>query len=193
MKRGSPGLFEDFMKFSHPSGNAGGYVQHTYERYLDPFIKEGTQAAPYVEEGYEHMLHPDAFLHAIASHYHQSPGFRHALHSALNAENASAAAGGMVGSFANKAEDAKIASDMSDKDYNDYLNRALGIYGTGLTGEANLNRLGFDASGDLASGLANYYMDQQNLAAEEKMAKEKSHSSMLGGLVGAVGGILSHL
>ena len=123
---------------------------------------------------------PTAKLGEIGSHYTQSPGYHFALQQAMQGIGSAAAAGGMAGSPQQQQQAAGAAQGLASQDYGNYMQRALGLYGTGLTGYRGLGE-------DLASNL----MSQSQLAQlqQEEAAKEKEQRhSDIWGTIGTIGG-----
>ena len=62
------------------------------------------------------------------------------------------------------------------------MNRAMGLYGAGVSGEGGLQQQGFQASTDLAQNLANALMSQGNMAYSGAQGQQQGFLDLLGGL-----------
>lgn len=163
------GLGSLFFGDSQDPSKAGmGYldkIPDAISGYYNPYINAGKGELPGLKNQYNQLMNdPGARLNQIGQGYHQSPGFQFALQQALGANNRQQAAGGMAGSPQNGQQDMGIATGMADKDYNDWMQNALGMYGTGLSGGQHMADQGLDASKGLSDQIA------QTLAAQSKLA-----------------------
>ncbi|MGB0978120.1 MAG: hypothetical protein ACPGVV_01930 [Croceimicrobium sp.] len=187
---------DDIFKnlFQHLHGMDGGQqsIQDIYSKYLGPYASYGSKLEPQLAADYEGLLDPSQLMDQIGSHYHESPGFKFAEHQALQGEDQAQAAGGMIGSPESQQASGALATHLADEDYQHYLQNALHTYAMGLSGEGELEHQGFAASGDLASGLANYLMNQENLKMAQEEANKRDHDSMWGSILGAAAGVISH-
>jgi hypothetical protein len=80
----------------------------------------------------------------------------------------------------------QAATGMANQDYYHYLNHALNMYGQGLQGLQGQQNLGYDASNQLAQGLAQNYYNQGNLAADKSQYGNNQNT----GLWSSIGSLL---
>jgi hypothetical protein len=106
---------------------------------------------------------------------------------ATEAANRAAAAGGQLGSPAEQQALAKQIYGMGEKDYGDYLNRVLGLYGTGVSGLSGLTQLGAGMGRGLAEDLAQVRMSQAGLEEAKMQAEQQSQAGLMGGLGSLLG------
>lgn len=186
------GLANLFGGGKNPADAAMGYynqIPGAMGPYFNPYIQAGRQALGQLQGQYGQLINdPTQRLSQIGSHYQQSPGFGFEQQQGLNAITNAAAAGGMAGSPQHQQQAAQLASNLAAQDYGNYMNRALGLYQTGLSGEGDINRMGFGASTDYATDLANSLMNQGNLAYAGQINRNQQQGgwgNLLGGLAGA--------
>lgn len=169
-------------------------IPGTIKPYYDPYINAGRNALNTTQGEYGKLINdPAGFMQNLGSHYQQSPGFQWQMNQGMNAAGNAAAAGGMAGSPQHQQQAATMAEGLANQDYYNYLNHALNVYGTGLTGMQDINHMGFDASKDLAGGLANNLMNQGNMAFASQAAKNQSQGNMWGNILGGVGALAAFL
>lgn len=118
-------------------------------------------------------LNPSQLMNQIGSNYQQSPGYDWQLKQAMNASNNAAAAGGMAGTPQHQFQSSQMASNLANQDYYNYMNNALGIYGSGMSGLQNL----------FGAGLSG----QQNLFGEGLSGQQGLYNSGLSALSGLSG------
>jgi hypothetical protein len=163
-----------------------GQIPGEMGQYMNPYIEAGRQAIPTLESQYSALLKdPTALMSRIGSQYKASPGYQYNVDQATQAANRAAAAGGMAGSPAEQAELAKTITGLSSQDYNEFMNRALGLYGTGLSGYGGLERGGQQASQQMAENMARI----KEMQASAQEASAQSQNQQKGGFWGTVAGI----
>lgn len=172
----------------------GDSPQQAGSPYYDKIAPEMKQAyQPYIDQGQEAMgtyqeqlqkliSDPGALMQMLGQGYQESPGFQHNVSSATDAAMRAAAAGGEAGAPSVQEALASQISGMASQDYGDYMNKAMGLYGTGLSGEGGIGQMGFQASTDLAQNLANALMSQGNMAASGAQAQQQGMQNLIGGL-----------
>ena len=153
---------------NNPSDAAKPYYENIspqlHEAY-DPYIQQGQDAGVDYSEQIKRMLSdPSGLMNQFGAGYKESPGFQHNVDAATQASMRAAAAGGEAGAPSVQEALAQQISGMASQDYGDYMNRVMGLYGAGVSGEGGLQQQGFQASTDLAQNLANSLMSQGNLA-----------------------------
>jgi hypothetical protein len=130
----------------------------------------------YMEPYFQGGLQPGQTLNQIGQGYQQSPGFQFALQQALGASNRSAAAGGMAGTPAAQQNSMQVATGLANQDYNNWLQNALGIYGTGA-----------EMGKNLGEDIGSLYGTQGKLAFTDELAKQPRQQQLWGGLISAAG------
>lgn len=212
------GLGAMFGGDSNPADAASPYynqIAPTIRSAYQPYIGAGQQAMGQAQGQYNNLLgnysgiqgqynqlmnNPNGFLHQLGSGYQQSPGYQWQLNQAMQGANNAAAAGGMLGSPQHQQQAATMAQGLANQDYYNYMNQALGAYGTGLEGNAGLYGAGlsgiqglmgqgFNASNQMGTDLANALMSQGNLAYSGQANQNQAEGSMWGNL-GAGAGML---
>lgn len=156
--------------------------------YYNPFIERGANAGNVLQDQFGELSHdPGARLNEIGAGYQQSPGFQFALQQALQAGNHAAAAGGMAGSPQHEQQNMELATQLANQDYGNWMQRALGLYGTGLSGESSMYGTGYDASNELAQSLANAMLSKAHLGYAGQNAENMHRGGMFGSMLGAAG------
>ena len=159
-----------------------------HEQY-DPYTQMGQRTMGNLEGQYGQMMgqydplqqqysqlmnDPAAMLAHLGSGFTESPQYQWEYGQAEQGINNAMQAGGMTGSPEHQQRESDMASHMANKYYQDYMKNVMGLYGKGLQGESNLfgqglhgeqqlGQMGFSATKDLASGLAQALMQQANL------------------------------
>jgi hypothetical protein len=194
-------------------------IPGTMQRYFNPYISAGQGAMGQLQGQYGNLLgnysgvqgqynqlmnDPNGFLSKIGAGYQKSPGFDWQMNQGMNAANNAAASGGMAGSPQHQQQAATMATGLANQDYYNYLNHALGLYNTGLQGNAGLygaglqglqgmNQMGYNASNELAGGLSNSYMNQGNLAYSGQAAQNQAQGSQWGDIFGGLASIAAFM
>jgi hypothetical protein len=184
-------------------------IPGTIKPYFDPYINAGRDAMGKLQGEYGSLIggrgdlqgqynnlmnDPNGFLNKIGGGYQKSPGFDWQMNQGMNAANNAAASGGMAGSPQHQQQAATMATGLANQDYYNYLNHALGMYNTGLQGNAGLygtglqglqgiNQMGYNASDQLAGGLANNLMNQGNMAFSGQASRNQSQGQSMGDLM----------
>lgn len=128
-------------------GQAGGY--------LKPYMDTAGKMNPMLTGIYEQMMQdPSGFMNTLGKGYTESPGYQYSKDEALRAAGNAEAAGGMAGSSQHQQRAQEVASGLASKDFNDYMQRTLGMLGMGLQGGENVMGRGFGASGTMANMIA---------------------------------------
>lgn len=193
------------QNYPNPANAASPYLQQipgTITPYYQPYINAGTrsmQGASNLGNVYAGLIKdPTAMMNKIGAGYTVSPGYQYNVQQATQAANNAAAAGGMLGSPEEQQQLASVTSGLASQDYYNYLDRALKQYGTGLSGAQGLtdfySQLGYGASNDLATSLANVLSSQANLAFAGQATQDKlkaEQDAQKRGIIGAIGGLFS--
>ena len=203
------------MAYNNPATAAMPYMQQipgVLQQYYSPYANAGQGSLNTLMQQYNTLLNnPQAIMQMAGSGYQQSPGYQYQYDQAMNAQNSAAASGGMLGTPYHQENAATTANDLANQDYEQYLNQTLGLYGKGLEGEQGLNQMGYNASNELATGLATNLGNEGGMAysgvagqnaydaAQEaaqnaaKLMKGKSESDFWDSLVGGISSIIPSL
>jgi hypothetical protein len=180
-----------------PYGQASKYydrIPDTLKPYFQPYINAGQGAMGQLQGQYGNLVNdPSGFLKNLGQGYQQSPGYDWQMKQAQNAATNAAAAGGMAGSPQHQQQAAQLASNIANQDYYNYLQNALGVYGTGLQGLQGINQMGFGASTGLGENLANSLMNQGNMAFSGQASRNQAQGSQWGDLLGGLGSLMAFL
>lgn len=177
------------------------YIQNGQAAYgnLSQYMNNGVQAGQMLMPQYNSLVNnPALMMNKIGSTFQQSPGYNWQVNQALGAANRAAAAGGMAGSPAEQQQIAGVTNQLANQDYYNYLNHALNLFGTGLSGLSNMYgqgmgvgeniyNTGYGAAGDEASAL----MSQANLAYAGQQNQNQSMMGGMGSLLSGLGGVAS--
>jgi hypothetical protein len=180
-----------FFNYENPADVAAPYfdkIPETMRPYYSPYMEAGNRALPQLENQFSNNLtNPSQKLNEIGGGFKQSPGFDFAMKQALQAGNHAAAAGGMMGSPQHEQQSMEMATNLSNQDYNQWLQHALNLYGTGMSGEEDLSHLGFGASNEMAQSIINALMTRGSLAFQGQNQENQN----TGDIFGNIGGLAS--
>jgi hypothetical protein len=158
------------------------------KQYFSPYIDAGNKALPQLQGQYGSLMsNPGGKVNEIGAGYHQSPGFQFALQQALQGANHAAAAGGMAGSPQHEQENMGLATNLANQDYNQWLQNALGLYGTGLQGSQGLYNTGAESGMRLGENLASVLANRAKLAYEGQNAENQQEGGEWGSLMSGIG------
>lgn len=180
--------FDD--KWKNPADAAMPYLENIpgqVKPYLDPYFNAGQAALPTMQNQYSDLLSdPGKKMNQIGQSYQQSPGLDFAIKQALQGAGHAAAAGGMAGSPQHQEQNIALATNYANQDYNDWMSKALGLYGKGLGGEEGLYQTGFGAGKELSDLISSLMSKQAELSYQGADAQNKhdqgTSSSFWGGL-----------
>lgn len=179
-------LFKDPAKAAQPYLNQ---IPGKISPYYQPYINAGTQALPGLQNMYNQMMQdPNGIISRLGSGYQQSPGYQWQLGQGQQAINNAMASGGMAGTPMHQQEAGQLATNLANQDYQSYLNQVLGVLGGGTSGMQNIAQMGYGASNDLATNLAQQLMSQANLAYAGAANKNQQTGGLLGGIMGMFSG-----
>ncbi|MHB9161402.1 MAG: hypothetical protein ACYC6W_11055 [Nitrosotalea sp.] len=165
---------------------------------------------------------PTGMMNKIGAGYKESPGFAFQRDQGLRAAQNAAAAGGYMGSPQHQQQSMELAENFANKDYGDYLNRGMGQFGMGLqglqgqqgamndqlqnllrlfgqgtSGMEHLSDMGYGASNNLSSQLANLLGSKANLAyagqANQNQMQQGNEGAMAGLFGSGIGSLLMSL
>lgn len=182
-------------KWVNPADQASktlGQIPGAAKNAYDPYINAGMGALPQLQDQYKSLLgDPGSALNKIGQGYQQSPGFDFQVKQALKAAGNAAAAGGMAGSPQHQYQNEEVATGLANQDYNNWLSKALGLYGQGLSGQQDLYKTGYGASSNMAQSVQDALAKQAELqykgqdAANQHQATGGSFWNSLGNFAGA--------
>lgn len=155
-------------------------------KHLQPYIDAGMLSLDNLRDisnEYQNMYKdPNSIISRIGEGYTQSPGYQWRYDQGQNAINNAAAAGGMIGTGQHQQQAGQLATNLASQDYNDFIDRSLGLYKGGLSGrtdlEQNIFGKGYAASGDLATGIANVLKAQAGLKHQNAANTNQQQSDM---------------
>lgn len=170
-----------------------GNIPNIFKDAFSPYMAEGKNDLGTLHNQFMSMMNdPGQLLARIGAGYKQSPGYQFQVNQGLAAANRAMAPTGMGGTAANQVQLQQLGQHLADQDYGNYMNRALGMFQGGLGGLGNLENQGFQAAGDYAGGMGNYYRMMADLSGQQQQNKN-SWLSGLGSLGGAALGALGFL
>jgi len=187
--------------------------------YYQPYAQAGQGALGQLQGQYGNLLgnyggiqgqynqlmnDPNGVMNKIGAGYQKSPGFDWQMNQGMNAANNAAASGGMAGSPQHQQQAATMAEGLANQDYYNYMNKALGLYGTGLQGNQGLynqglagtqglNQMGFNANDQMARIMADSLSQQGQMAFAGQAAQNQSQGQGWGNMIGGAMQILPFL
>lgn len=186
-----PGGIDWLTGYKNPSEDAMKYLDQMpaeIKKYFEPYINAGNRALTGIEDQYGQLIKdPGSRLNEIGKGYQQSPGFDFALKQALGAGGRAAAAGGMAGSPMHEQQNMQTATGLANQDYNQWLQNALGLYGTGLHGSHDIYNTGAKAGMGLGENLASILAGKAGLAYAGQNAQNQHRSDLFGNIIGGIG------
>lgn len=172
----------------NPAKDANKYLDQipgAIGRYYDPYINAGQGSLGKIGGEYDKLLSdPNALIARLGAGYKESPGYQWRLNQGTNAINNAQAAGGMAGTGQHQQMAGELAGNLANQDYQQYLQQALGLYGTGLQGHQGLAGMGLQAGGSLADQLAQILAQKGAYAYQGQAGRNSFLGSLLGGLGG---------
>lgn len=160
------------------------------KKYLMPYINAGQGSLGKVGGEYDKLLSdPNALIAKLGAGYKESPGYQWRLNQGTNAINNAQAAGGMAGTGQHQQMAGELAGNLANQDFQQYLNQALGLYGTGLQGHQGLTELGAGAGGSLGNSLAQMLMARAGLGYQKGLNQNQQNSDFFSGLLGNLGNL----
>ena len=186
-----------FGKRADPQAEANKYLDQIPgmgKGYYDPFIQRGGRAGDILEGQYGNLINdPTSLIDKIMGNYETSKGYQTQKDILGRELGASAAAGGVAGTPFHQQQQGEMVEGLLSQDMQNYLKNALGMYQTGLSGEAGLYDKGYGASGSLADLIGGSLNQQAGMAyqgAQDKNARRDALMSSLMKLAGTAGGAL---
>lgn len=159
---------------------------------MNPYIQQGQQAGNQNASQYSNLVsNPAAFYNQLQATYSPSAGYKFKQDKYQKAAEGAAAAGGFRGTSADQAAQAQLVQGLLGEDERAYMDRLLGLYGTGLQGNEALASRGFGASANLTDVIGNTLGSQASLAyqgQESENARKQSFGRFLAQLLGGGAG-----
>ena len=192
-------------------------IPGTITPYYQPYINAGQQSMGALGNQYSQLIgnnystlqnsliqmltNPAGVMSSIGSNYQESPGYQWELDQSEAAGENAAAAGGYSGTPQDQQFQEQTAEGLADQDFSKYMKTALGVskeglkgmgqmYGAGLRGTQKMNQMGYDASNQLAQGLAQYLTQLSQMQYSSQINENMHNMGMLGDAVGLLSNIL---
>lgn len=188
------GLFGMFgPKGKSPSNAANQYLDQIpgqMDPYYRPYINAGKDSLEKLKGQYGDLIDNPGDKYAnLGAGYKESPGYQYKLQQALGAQANAQARGGMLGTQQDQTYAMQTANDIASQDFNDYMDRVLGLYGTGLKGEQGLEEQGYDASTNFGNAIGSIYGQKGRNAYDEQQAKNKARAKAYQDILKGVGSL----
>lgn len=185
---GGMGIGSAMSPWQNPANSAQGYLSQipgTISPYYNPYINAGRDALGQLQGQYGNLMNdPGGMMNKMGQGFQKSPGFDFALQQALQGANHAAAAGGMAGSPMAQQQNMQLATNMGNQEYNNWMDRTLGLYGKGLEGMGGINQMGYNASNELANSLGQNLMNQAQFAYQGQQAQNQKSGTDWGDIFG---------
>lgn len=188
------GIFDDLSDLftDNPADKANDYLEQIpgkIKPYYDPYVNAGRGTLDDLMKQYSGLMKdPGSILSQLGKGFTKSPGYDFAKSQGLQGINNAAAAGGMLGTAQHQQQAGELSTNLANQDFNNYLQKALGLWGTGLQGKEDINKIGFDAATGLAGNLAGNLASQGQAAYEGQAGRNKFWSDLIGTGIGAATG-----
>jgi hypothetical protein len=158
--------------------------------YYQPYINAGQAAQQKLTGQYGSLIdNPGQKFAELGAGYKESPGYQAKLREALAGANNAAALGGAggLGSYGHEQLASQAAGDVANQDFEQYINHILGMYGKGLGGEEDINKMGFGASTGYGDILGNIGGQKANYAAAGQDWKNQNNQQNWGNIFSGAG------
>lgn len=180
-----------FSGSSNPANSAIPYLQQIpgqVSPYLDPFFQAGKGMLDPLTQQYSSLMsNPGARMNEIGGEFEHSPGYQASVDQAMKASNNASAAGGMAGTPQNEYNSMKMATDLSNQDYYNWLESALGLYNTGLSGGQQMAGMGLNAGKSMADMIAQALSGEAGYSYAGQAGKNQNMYGFMGDLAKAMG------
>lgn len=158
----------------------------------DPYVNAGLDASGKTKSQYEGLMNdPTGFINKLMESYKPSEGYQFQKDQLTSELGNTAAAGGIAGTPLDQMNQGAGVQKLLSGDMQQFLQNALGVYNTGLSGEEGIAGRGFDASGRLTDALGGALNQQGGLAFQNQQQRNKNKNdmwSMFGKALGGAGG-----
>lgn len=152
-------------------------------QYYDPFVQGGQEAGGILKGEYGKMLNPNDFIANIMKGYSLSPGASYKRDLLTKGIGSTAAAGGYAGTPEHQREWGEMADKLLSGDMQQFLQNALGVYGTGLSGEQDIYGKGYTATGSLADLLGGTLSSQAGLGFQSGSQTNARRDALLNAIM----------
>jgi hypothetical protein len=160
------------------------------QQYQQPFFEAGKNQLPGLQDQYSKLMNdPGGRMNDIGKSFQESPGFKFAMQQAMQGGNHAAAAGGMAGSPQHEQQNMQMATDLGNQEYNNWMDKALGMYGQGLNGSQGMANQGQQAGQSMSDTIAQTLAQQGNLAFQGQRQKNQNQNDLFGGAFNAAGSL----
>lgn len=160
----------------------------------DPYVNAGLDASGKTKSQYESLMSdPTGFINKLMEAYKPSESYGFQKEQLTKDMGNTAAAGGIAGTPLDQMNQAEGIQKLLSGDMQQFLQNALGVFGTGLEGEEGIAGRGFDATKNLTDLLGGALNQQGGLAfqnAQQKNSDKNGWFQMLAKALGAGGGAL---
>lgn len=167
----------------NPASKAMPYVQQipgVGQQYYGPYVQQGQQAGSILGPQYESLVKdPTGFIESIMKNYAPSSAERFNQQQLTSSMENTARAGGIAGTPYDQMQQAAGVQGLLSKDEEEYLRNALGVFGTGLTGEESIYNKGYDASKSLADLLSSALNEEGSLAFQGQRQENQNRSNLI--------------
>ncbi len=155
----------------------------------DPYINQGREASNQTNAAYDELMKdPTGFINKLMEHYKTSEGYNFQKNALTSELGNTAAAGGIAGTPLDQMNQGAGVQGLLSKDMQQFLQNALGVYGTGLTGKEGIATRGFSASGSLADILGGAANQDANRAFQGQSQQNTNRNAIFSTLIKALSG-----
>lgn len=162
------------------------------QQYLGPYQQAGRRSLDILQPQYESLISdPNALIERLMEGYRPSSQYNLAKDEISRSMDAAAAAGGELGTVPTQYERGRAVGDLASRDMDNFLSRALGVYGMGMSGESGLNQMGYMASKDLMDQIIANLQSQATLGYHGQEEQNQRNADMWNNLSKMIGGISS--
>lgn len=184
---------------SNPMGAANDYLNQipgvAHQGY-DPYVNAGMDASGKSKSAYEGMMNdPTDFINQLMQGYKTSEGYNFQKDQLTKELGNTSAMGGVAGTPMDQMNQGAGVQKLLSGDMQQFLENALGVFKTGLTGEEGIANRGYDASSKLTEFLGNNLTQQGGIAFQgqrDKNQKTQDLWNMFGKSLGAAGGLATN-
>jgi hypothetical protein len=156
----------------------------------DPYVNAGQDASGKTKTKYEELMeNPTEFINQLMKGYQPSEGYQFQKDQLTKELGNTAAARGIAGTPYDQMQQGQGVQKLLSGDMQQFLQNALGVFNTGLTGEEGVATRGYDASGKLTDAVGSNLNQQGSLAFNNAQNNQKSKQDMWKMFIQALGGI----
>lgn len=176
-----------------PSKQANRYLDQIpgqMQPYYQPYMDAGKGSLETLQNQYGDLIGDPGKKYAdLGAGYKESPGYQYKLQQALGAQANAQARGGMLGTPQDQTYAMQTANDIASQDFNDYMEKVLGLYGTGLKGNEGIEQQGYEANTNYGNMLGSITGQKARNSYDERIAKNKARAKMWGDVFKTIGGL----